>query len=69
VCVLWNYDRVVYKTEQTNRLRSAADWRVASGVARVFGSPRRVIIMVAPNRNYKLSKVTSLYLTQFYLVQ
>ena len=54
------------KTKKTNMLQSAAaDRRVASGVARVFGAPRRVIIMVAPNRSYKLQKVCLLNLILF----
>jgi hypothetical protein len=49
------------KTKQTKRLRSAAERRVASGVDRVFSAPRRVIIMVAPHGNYKLSSHISLF--------
>jgi hypothetical protein len=48
-------------TKQMNRHLSAAERRVASGIAKVFGTPRRVIIMAAPNGNYKLSKVTSVW--------
>jgi hypothetical protein len=53
------------KTKKTNRLRSAADRRVASGVARVFDAPRRVIVMVVYKRNYKLQKVCVLNLILF----
>jgi hypothetical protein len=43
------------KTKKTNRFRSAADKRVASGVARAFGAPRLVIKMVKPKKiiNFK----------------
>jgi hypothetical protein len=44
------------KTEKTDKLRSAAERRVARGVARVFGAQRQVIIMVKPNRNYNFKK-------------
>jgi len=47
------------KTKKTNILRSAADRRVARGVARVFGAQRQVIIMVKHNSNYNLWEVTS----------
>jgi len=42
------------KTKKTDILRSAADRRVARGVARIVGAQRQVSVMVKRNSNYKL---------------